>query len=738
MRVDADQYAAFLNDVVRKQNRLLTVRVESSSHEVEIKDALTPSSDQREFNDLLEKTFSHHELKDFHPIARSDVNLENTETISKWFHKKYFVPISLKRGYSHTNAELPEDEFFDRVAPARPFGRTNNIQFLVGPVGSGKTTYVCNLLFRKFSSLLVRRLIPIRLNIDTLTEHRIPTAIEIATTFYNQTVASLRLNKILTDAEVLYLANNSRVTQRTDATHVLECLAHLISILSSKNGFRVLFVVDNVDFLYHLGDRGSFARELEQQQRDAYEAIISLVRLFARDDQVCANQSLNILYCLRKDTLEYMQSKHAEVPLPTSLSSVSAFFGSESELNELGHTYAVIEKRFELLADISEDISEPAKRAEFKAQANRLQKHYSELPDVKRDVPLYRHMWSLSRRGLRDFIEQIKSYSWLEFADAKRDLNTRFTQSYSPAILAYILGGRRRYAQFQGGLPNLYLVNAPAPSNEVGVPAEMKAPHFATYWLKRLILEYVEKSKERFLDSELLIRAFTGSNGRGYPEPLVRYLFGHLAQVPESECLQCDLGAAGTAGTKVYTKHIRLTRRGRFLLAGFAQSFTYLQLVIDDWRMPIPKALEKEWAYCEPDYGYLVSTDRYGELLAKVLSTKARQTIQFAILLEEMLSAEKRLLPNVFKRMIEAGVELPTHGEIVRQVRNDLEKITTYSSASTRLGIKEYISAEYELRQRTRIQGIVDELTQPHFDLQNGFYVRSDTRSLPTDSVPIK
>ena len=136
-------------------------------------------------------------------------------------------------------------------------------------------------------------------------------------------------------------------------------------------------------------------------------------------------------------------------------------------------------------------------------------------------------------------------------------------------------------------------------------------------------MHFLQATEGEYIPPDRLVETFCGRNGRAYPENLVRYVLGSLSHVPQSELIEVEVGASGSGGDTFYVKRIRLTRRGQFLIDQFADSFTYLQLVVDDWRLRLPRDLSWDFQYVEPDYKYLVAgPQEYGELVKLVLERK--------------------------------------------------------------------------------------------------------------------
>jgi hypothetical protein len=707
---------------MREQHSLFEMRRETQSHTELIRDAAPMKKPDEEFIVLLRRAFGHHELKSFSRIVRKDVDIQQQDHVSKWFHQEYFSNVIIRRGTARDNAILSREEFIERIAEkavATPefTSQPNNVQFLVGDIGDGKTTFLCNLLYTQWLTFLSRKTLPIRFNVDVLTDHTVPPCARLLNIFLDTTLAWMRNNDICPQADSDFLRLSSRLTEPENPDHVALVLSNLIRLIKKRLGRNLLFIIDNIDFLYHIGDRGAFSKAPTIQQVSAYEAIIDIFRLFSRDDQILANLGINILYCIRADTLEYIKSKRLEVPLPdlTNRTACLTPVGTDAE-----QTLEIINQRFTLVRDLVESITEPKKRMQFKSQIDQLQASYGYRSE-RGDHP-FRDLRRLARHGLRDIIDHFSHYAWIERDDGSSGLNLRFTGQYSPSILTYVLGGRRRYCQFNGHIPNLYLVNATAPANEYGVPDEFKREHFVTFWLKRMILEYLLAKAEQYVNADELVKVFCGRNRRGYPEGLVRYMAGGLSQVPESECVKVDISAQGGAGQHFYIRKITVTERGRFLAQDFADSFTYLQLMVDDWRLRLPREMRSDFAYTEPDYRYLVEDmSTYGERVKKVLQNKARQSIVFALFLEEYARVEQQLWPRVYERLRQERVSPPRKGQIVNRVIRDLDRITQH--LNLRVQVFDVYSVQSSIdAKRRRIAKIVDHCAASQLRLNQTAY----------------
>jgi len=720
--IDPQSFARDLSNAVSFQNKKLFSRVETSSHKSFIRNAKKFHSDDAQFVSMLKSVFSHHDTANFEFIAANTVDAGNPEHVSRLFHhhRHYYMEPTIHQGQLYDNPTLSYDELYDRLIPHGSYEGQNLLSFLIGRVGIGKTTFICNFICRQISRLKKDGYVPVKVNLDVSANHGIPDDLEVLEIVKRSIISTLKNNSVLNGDQIERLARDCRLPREADRSEIDANLAHLTSLLHQRHAMRVFLIIDNIDFLYHLGDRGFFAEGGDQhpereQVRRAHATIVEIIKMFwLQTDRSSSRLGIPVLFACREDTIAFLISQHHEVPLE----------GVEERLftlapPELSRAKEVVGRRFDLLEELANTVKEAAKQDEFLKQIRRLRELYQQ-----RSGPgqaLLDDLWSLSRKGLRDMINQIAEFSWLEFLDGqKSDLNSRFTQQYYPSMLAYMLAGRRRYTQFSGNVPNIYLINAPSPSKEVGVPSDFKDNHLYTIWLKKLILAYLKARKDILTTDGDIIRVFCGRNGRGYSESLVRYILSSLFEVPTSELISVDVGAEGSSGSIGYIKHIEITERGEFLLDKLADSFKYLQLCVDDWKVLFPSDLLSHFDYRDPDYSYLVFDEEdYGSCLQKILEDKGRQTFMFAILIEEMLVFEKKTWPNVYRRLEAVGAKYYQSEPPTSTIREEIQAVRNSTRGSAELT---YLNAEVERRIRALFAAKLEDLFAPCRELTQKYY----------------
>ncbi|AZV77138.1 hypothetical protein EBB79_04010 [Parasedimentitalea marina] len=712
-------YVELAEECIKQQRKSYLLRKAHPDHGEPIRSAIALTKSDQDFNDITQYVFGHHELSDFRPIRSDNVDVNNELAVSKYFHSYHFRDVTLHQGARDTNPPLSDDEIFDLFTDAT-WGQGNNpVRFFVGGIGSGKTTYLCNYVYNRFGQFTHKRVIPVRVNLDVEDDHSARSLSENLRVIINTTITQLEINKHITASQASALKRECRIPKDADEKELDIILSHLLETLHARHSYRATYIIDNIDFLYHLGDRGFFSKTVHEDQDTAYSAILDLISFFWRKkgEFRTASLGINIIFSVRKDTLEFIRSRQKEVPIPGMDGLSFCIEGSDKAV-----ALEIIESRFEMLSELIEKVPEQGKRLQFLNTARTLRDAYRK--PTTAGLILFDDLWRLCRRGLRDIIDQMADYSWLEFHDERRQSATlRFATQYYPSIIAYGTDGCRRYTQFSGNLPNLFLINASVDNNEYAVDPNFKSKHFYTLWLKWMMLSYVQARQDETTTSDELIAAMCGGNGRAYSENLVRYVLGALTETPSSELIEVDIGADGDGGRTGFVRDMSLTRRGEYLLSDFSKTFSYFQMVVDDWRLLLPRELKKDFGYLDPDYSYLVAPDEeYGSKVRTVVERKGQQSLKLAILLDECLGYERGLYPNVFSRLEHAGVDCgdgvgyfaPLQKDVLRAGRAVRADISNFST-----------DAEWYSDFRETCRRCLDEIFETPLALHELFYDES-------------
>ena len=276
-------------------------------------------------------------------------------------------------------------------------------------------------------------------------------------------------------------------------------------------------------------------------------------------------------------------------------------------------------------------------------------------------------MSQLSHHGLRSFIDFLDRIP----IDCRSDyeiINRLFQEQPSHLVRLFISDLRKRYSQQHGHFPNLFLVDAtiqPDPGFK-----ECYGPHLHTYWLKYWILKYI--ALRTVVTFNKLADLFV--NRGGFSDSLFRLALGSLAAVNESACLCVEHDHS--------TVRIAATPRGRFLVlspsakvAEFCLSFDYLQLVIDDPQLSLPKPWF-DLVHVNADLGYVLrSSPKYGDGSWKYLQQKMPAALRFLRILKASHNCEAKAHQEIVADLISDISIAPDFDRVSAYLLNTFEHL---------------------------------------------------------------
>jgi hypothetical protein len=125
---------------------------------------------------------------------------------------------------------------------------------------------------------------------------------------------------------------------------------------------------------------------------------------------------------------------------------------------------------------------------------------------------------------------------------------------------------------------------------------------------------------------------------------------------------------------------IALTVRGKHCRTHIFDRFFYLQLIVDDPLLPIPRALLDEFRFSHKpdDYGYIVElTGRaFRERARAMVARKATQVLLFLRVLQESVKHEEECYRECIKELRLHKVEIPAPYQISQGVMRELRAIS--------------------------------------------------------------
>jgi hypothetical protein len=691
-----------------------------------IENAHLAKDEDRQFRELCRGVFTVHsvnipplEAPQWPPVGEfSSPSLP--PSLPSWlnyrFHTSHYRrPDSLRQGLTKLDAEVPVDDLLRRLrADVRP-GAENVLTFLVGPVGAGKTTLVSNIVTREGRDWLeAQRKIVVRLDLgecfnNTFRADDPPHNREKAYVLFfiqDQLFKAYQNAKVLPQAVLDEILEKTGIDRHNHDTRTAEALLRaMIERLSKPPDAAttsITLIIDNLDFLYHEYDRGLFAREamrlvtqtdeelkeLEEQRLRAHNLLVHIIKALHLDRSALRLAGLNVLIVMREDSLEHYQSIR--------------FPGSPDPRNE---TYRLDVPDIGVFVDAHVSlIEEAARRWPIEWRSKVYQKAVSQL-DFRALSPteeatntsavwLHQDLLNLSRQGLRQLTEHYSRYIWLPVTIGgdpnKYEITQRFQDQYFPGMISYIQNGNRLFSQFSAEFPNVYLVRGDHVKNRHKPWSILARPHKHSYWLKRLMLEYIAQRQKAgsIVSPSHIYETFCTSEGglQAYEPWIVALCLGSMAEVNKSHVI--DFQFAPNNDT-FEVQQIMLSNRGWRLLGYvdggatpardfFIDSFTYLQVIVDDYIMLFPRSMLPHFAYDGLDYGYFsASPSEYGAMAKRMVVKKIRQVAVFLDILEIALRYERMAFGAAFARM-EDAINIPSMSEIRSRFKSSIRGLTAY------------------------------------------------------------
>lgn len=706
-----------------------------------------PSSDgaRQIFRSLVQQAFSHHSRDtlgsgrfiSIHSASKFSNGLIPEEKTSAMFHNEYMVQCAIVQSRLK-GAELTFKQFGERISrPAYEMDEDsgiarNEILILEGPVGTGKTTVLSHIMYKYSDLFISQSLVPVRFDFELINSGQV---IDVAH-FLNDLITILGdavLNFARSagkDAEFQdlegFIRSDALKRRPTDVTlnnleEIKSALAWYIVNARKLLKLDFLLIFDNIDSQYHLYDRHLFTVEGQQIRATAIDALRTLFDSFENTrSQPLGNRGLRLLYVLRPNTRHYFVT--AKIRNPFSRGAADVFMLASAPLSE------IVRKRLQLLAKLCTLHKHGMKAHEYKLLENFVERliaiekgelhlllgerpHSKSIADARIEM-----IEKISNQGLRRSVDHLSKYIWLE-DDEGHDLTNRFSEQYSPQILAFILGDRCRYHQFRSNFPNMFLTRGEVVGHirEYGEYDDSVRLHPQTYWLKYLIAWYIKNEPEVRPDS--VFRVFH-DGGSAYPKGVVGFCMSSLVHVDSTNMVMATFKTAiSSRGLTVDT--LKMTQRGEVIFDKFMWSFIYLQLVVEDPNLLIPRCLKEDFAYIPGlHYGYLVANAaEYGEQTAKMVRYKASQVFLLLELLEGALQAERVRYPRMFGQLDNVGFKAPDF----QKIRDDLERaVVQILGTHRKLEARADIAREVQgLRHsaRTRMDSVREALEVIHTEV---------------------
>ena len=140
----------------------------------------------------------------------------------------------------------------------------------------------------------------------------------------------------------------------------------------------------------------------------------------------------------------------------------------------------------------------------------------------------------------------------------------------------------------------------------------------------------------------------------------------------------------------------------------FLDTFTYLQVIVDDFILPIPKSVFNHFKYEKGfDYGYLAGpADLYSKETMRMIQKKVKLVFIFIDILRVSLECEKVAFSKVFDKL-DKHINLPNVDDIENSVRDSLKPIQNFfRKVDSAYDYKKFI-----MDRNKYVDGLLEDLT---------------------------
>jgi hypothetical protein len=637
---------------------------------------LPTNLDENLFGQLYSDCFTHHNDVRYAPKDKQQFHFQDDprrlvrkNNLTAFFQNKFLDSNSeeYKRApiYQNENATETEDElgepatfqYFYRCVTNIPFDPDdkesptlgeNRITFLIGDVGMGKTFLISQVAQRIMSiekDINEFKVIPVYACLETFiaSHENVNDASEFARLFLLHFFDLVKRSAQQFCPSAFLEIRSKEISKDSTSESIGSSLSEYLRLLarSSTIPTRVVAFIDNLDVLHYQNSRYTFFPHEYTKHRKAIEdKLIKLIFAFV-DPNVLGDCGLCCCITARQNVArESRLINQPALPRRQELESHSVFqLGRIDPIDVVKSRLAMFE--LVLNAYVGSGRSSHNNLA-FADQLSLLKVSTGTSLSPENFSDGLRRISDLSHHGARslvDFLNKLRLNLLRQ-----QDVVARLFGHHSWLLeRLYIANMHQRYSQSQGHFPNLFLIDGRV--NEVVIP---DVAHRHTYWLKYLILRRVGISAQAGVSVQDLLDEF--SVQYGFEESIVRLCLGSLAMVNESRCIEI----IGAAKDECHENLVRATNRGRLLIGAdkryrfpYCFEFSYLQMVIDDHLLSLPRSLSSRIAVESSLHYAMESGDKYPPRMRADLSVKLPATLSFVRLLEAAWTDECRHRPKL-------------------------------------------------------------------------------------------
>ena len=649
------QITLFVIDMNTRSEDYYLVRQRTSAHNTTLANA---SGTSRTVIEIIKKVYDHQPAI-YRGKSRKLNAGDATESVASHFYANCYVTPNITRGTTDAGHPVTVDEFQEEIIhKPRNISNRNDLFYLVGEVGSGKTAFINYLISEYGHKWPSKSVWFLRLDVEAASDG---SSLETTTLMRELIRKSARLfqefPEILCGNEqaegsasaksalssLVETFNKSESTATFPA--LCELFTHFVSKVHRAVGRTPVLFFDNLDYIAHLSDRELFTEEGAKNDSATLKTMHSLIKAFFHEGEALGRLGASILFVMRPDTYEMVSlsgsTSRREPSLTHDQSAYSLHAPNWSD---------VLDAKTSLLESVISKNNTPGVSAELSKFVSILNNECSR-KDTESGFTLLEHIQSVSNHGLRDLMLFLMQYSWIRgasHADAWTMIE-RMGSQHPIALMTLMLGGRCRFSQVLSSFPNIYLVNSPTYQHE------------HTYWLKRLIIAFIyERERRNETTTPLQVEAVFSGDG-GYPHRLVQTCLGSLATANSSNLIRARRSENPSGSYMI--EEITTTPRCKHCVKHIFDKFMYLQLVVDDFSIPVPRLLNGTFAFgiSEPDYSYFTQFDQqaFGTQAKQMIDIKARRVYSFLLVLCSSFDIERAKYARVFKSLHAQKIVLP-------------------------------------------------------------------------------
>lgn len=592
------------------------------------------------------------EVFQYHPINGTHEFDQNGFHPNAHFYRNHYVDTELTyRTGEKTYEKIDQRRLINRLARALVRDQQINPFWLMGEIGSGKSTYVSNLLTKNIFSLVSSKIIVTRLDVRSIFpagkmhDGSIIHPVK-ACDIYKSIINQIKGNQIIglcEEDDQPSSEYNYHPDLIDEATR-----SHMLNLIRGckKNGYKVVIVLDNIDSISHIQDRCEFAssdKALEVKSKISNN-IDELIRSLTSNDSIGQQNCYTLIICSRSDTAFAF---YPDIYDDHNKSTRRYYIARLSR--EEACTKAIEVKQSYISYFKHKILQLPKIRPSEKNTISKINAYWDFLERVKvdKDNDLKRII-NLSGRGLRDTIERFDGI--FTFRDDGLD------ERLSANTILFLTNRMMRYSQLQSNFCNIFLINTGLIDFEMFTDCD-KDPGYSV-WLKWLILYYLINcdTKRMSRQPERIISYFSSN---AYHKGLVEACIGGLYDKKTCSVIDYDDSMRALAyPLSTASMELKVTHRGDELINWLMETFLYMETIVDDPGLIIPMGYRNDINSIndfidDVNYGYFLISDQEIERRSrsKMVFGKILKVLFFIDFLKRSWRHESQRYSSLFQRM---------------------------------------------------------------------------------------